>query len=91
MTDVLVRDVPSDDLELIRSAAADLGMSLQRYLLETVHAQATYLRRQHALSRIAVRVQGTPEVPPAERRAVLEAIARAETERAGYLSDRPEK
>lgn len=89
MTDVLVRDVPPDDLELIRSAAADRGMSLQRYLRETVHAQATYLRRQDALARAAARLRGTAEVPTAERRAVLDSIAEAETERASHLGDRP--
>ena len=64
-------------------------MSLQRYLLETVHAQATYLRRQDALAGVAARLGGTAEVPPAERRAVLDAIADAETERASHLSDTP--
>ena len=62
MSDVLIRDVPADDLELIRSAARERGISLQAYLRQTVHSQAAYLRRQEALAamsnRLSLRQQG---------------------------------
>jgi uncharacterized protein (DUF1778 family) len=88
VSNVLIRDVPPDDLEQIRSAAAERGTSLQNYLLEAVHAQAAYLRRQDALSKAARRLQGTPEVAEEERDAVLEAIDAAHEERAAQLGDR---
>ncbi|MGH3885278.1 MAG: hypothetical protein ACRDSZ_01710 [Pseudonocardiaceae bacterium] len=89
MPDVLIRDVPDDDLDQIRSAAAERGTSLQNYLRDAVHAQATYLRRQVALARTAERLDGRPEVPAEERRAVLDAIADLHFERADRLIDRP--
>lgn len=90
MPNVLIRDVPADDLEQIRSAAAERGTSLQNYLRDAVHAQALYVRRQAALAEAAERLQGRPEVPAGERDAVLDAIARAHDERADQLSDRLE-
>jgi hypothetical protein len=87
--DVLVRDVAQDDLDVIRSAAAGQGVSLQRYLRDALRAQASYLRRRAALVRTADRLSGTAEVPAEERAAVLEAIDQAHEERADELSDRP--
>jgi hypothetical protein len=89
MPNVLIRDVPPDDLEEIRAAAAAQGVSLQNYLREAVHAQASYLRRQEALARTAERLRGRPEVPGQDREAVLDAIDAAHAERAGQLGDRP--
>jgi acyl-CoA reductase-like NAD-dependent aldehyde dehydrogenase len=89
MPNVLIRDVPADDLDQIRSAAAARGTSLQSYLREAVHAQAAYLRRQETLTRAAERLRDQTEVPADERRAVLDAIADAHTERADQLSYRP--
>ncbi len=89
MPNVLIRDVPADDLDQIRSAAAARGTSLQSYLREAVHAQAAYLRRQETLTRAAERLRDRTEVPADERRAVLDAIADAHTERADHLSYRP--
>jgi hypothetical protein len=86
---VLIRDVPADDLEQIREAATERGMSLQAYLREAVHAQAAHLRRRAALARTAERLRGKPGISEAERRAVLEAIDEAHAERAEQLSDRP--
>lgn len=86
---MLIRDVRPDDLERIRAAAAERGMSLQNYLREAVHAQASYLRRQDALGRTGARLRGREEVPEPERNAVLTAIATAHTERAEQLTDRP--
>jgi hypothetical protein len=85
MPNVLIRDVPDDDLEQIRAAAADREMSLQSYLREAVHAQATYLRRQGAIDDIGQRLRGRTPVPAKERRAVRDAVADAHDERAGRL------
>lgn len=89
MPNVLIRDVPAADLEEIRSAATDRGMSLQAYLRDAVHAQAAHLRRRAALARTAERLHGQPGVPEGERRAVLDAIDDAHIERADQLADRP--
>lgn len=89
MPNVLIRDVPADDLDQIRSAAAQQGTSLQSYLRDAVHAQAAYLRRQAALARVAERLRGRPDVPVDERRAVLDAVEDAHAERADRLSGRP--
>ncbi len=59
---------------------------MQNYLRDAVHAQAVYLRRQAALTRAAERLRDRTEVPADERRAVLDAIADAHTERADQLS-----
>jgi hypothetical protein len=89
MPNVLIRDVPADDLDQIRSAAATRDTSLQNYLRDALRAQAAYLRRQAGLTRTAERLRDRTEVPADERRAVLDAIADAHTERADQLSDRP--
>lgn len=89
MPNVLIRDVPADDLEQIRAAATDRGISLQAYLREAVHAQAAHLRRRAALARTTERLRGTAGVPESERQAVLEAINEANTERAHQLGERP--
>ncbi|MGH8881555.1 MAG: hypothetical protein ACRD0P_30085 [Stackebrandtia sp.] len=89
MPNVLIRDVPADDLDQIRSAAADRGTSLQNYLRDAILAQAAYLRRRKALAKTAERLGDRPEVPADERQAVLDAIADGHRERAGWLIDRP--
>jgi len=81
--------VPADDLDPIRSAAADKGVSVQSFLREVVHAQAAYLRRQAALTRTAERLGRRLAVPAEERNAVLDAIDDAHARRADRLSDRP--
>ena len=88
MPNVLIRNVPADDLERIRTAAAERGTSLQNYLREAVQAQALYLRRQDALERTAQRLHGRPEVAEADRDAVLDAIEAAHAERADRLGGR---
>jgi hypothetical protein len=74
MSNVLIRDVPEGDLDLIRLAAADQGLSLQRYLREAMRSHATYLRRQQALGQTRERLSGARIVPDEERRAVLDDI-----------------
>lgn len=87
MSDVLIRDVPAEDLEPIRAAAAERGTSLQSYLRDAVHAQAAYLRRQDALQRSSRRLRGRAAVSDTERDAVLDAVDTAHAERAEQLSD----
>lgn len=86
MPNVLIRDVPVDDLDQIRSAAAARGISLQAYLLETMHAQAAHLRRRAALSRTAERLAQQPAVSEQDRMAVLDAIDDAHGDRGAQLS-----
>jgi plasmid stability protein len=86
MSDVLIRNVPADDLDQIRAAAAAHGTSVQSYLLDALHAQATYLRRRTALTRTAERLRSQREVPTEERAAILQAIADAHSERSDQLS-----
>lgn len=87
MPDVLIRGVHTDDLERIRAAAVAQGVSLQSYLRDALHAQASYLRRQEALERIADRLRSRPEVPDEERQSVLDAIEGAHATRADELGD----
>jgi hypothetical protein len=89
MSNVLIRDVPAEDLDQIRAAAAAQGTSLQGYLREAVRAQAAYLRRQTAIGRTSERLRTQREVPAEERDAVLRAIAAADSERAEQLGDGP--
>lgn len=88
MSNVLIRDVPTEDLERLRAAAAARGVSLQRYLRDAVRAQASFLRRREALGRAADRLEGRAQVPEAERQAVLEAIDTAHALRAEELGER---
>lgn len=87
MPNVLIRDVPPDDLEQIRRAAAERGMSVQAFLLDAVHVQAAHLRRRAALERVGERLRGQAAVSPDDRSAVLDAIDSAHDERASQLSD----
>ncbi len=89
MSNVLIRDVPVDDLEQIRSAAAEQGTSLQNYLLTAVRAQAAYLRRRDALVKTTQRLQAHAAVPEDERAAVLNSIDAAHQQRADQLGNRP--
>lgn len=91
MPNILIRDVPPEDLEQIRAAAKERGTSLQNYLRDAVHAQAAYLRRRAALARTADRLGTQPAVPEEERQAVLDAIDDAHAERASQLVDRPKR
>lgn len=87
MPNVLIRDVPPDDLEELRAAATEHGMSLQSYLLDAVHTQAAYLRRQAALRRTAARLAGRPPVSDEARDAVLDAVDEAHAARADQIID----
>lgn len=82
---VLLRGVPAGDLEQIRTAVA-AGASVQAYLRDTVHAQAVHLRRQAALAAAGQRLHGHSAVPEEERRAVLDAVDRADDDRGDSLA-----
>jgi len=85
MTDVLIRDVPEDELQLIRAAAAEQGASLQAYLRDSLHDRVVYLRRQAALAKTARRLEGREPVPEEDRTAVLDAMHDQLEERADRL------
>ena len=85
MSDVLLRGVPAEDLDLIRAAASAAGASVQRYLRDTVHAQAVHLRRQAAITAAEQRLHGRPAVPDAERQAVQDGTDRADADRGDQL------
>lgn len=86
MPNVLIRDVPADDLAQMRSAAAARGVSLQAYLLAAMHAQAAHLRRQETLNRVAARLADQPAVTEHDRTAVLDAMDDALADRGAQLS-----
>ena len=88
MTDVLIRNVAPEDMQVIREAAAERGISVQAYLHEGLHAQAMYVRRQNALARTKQRLEKFPEVAESERAAALEATAAENERRAQELGDR---
>jgi hypothetical protein len=88
MPDVLIRNVPPEDLQVIRDAADERGISVQAYLQEVMHAQAAYVRRQDALGRIRERLEGSPGVPEGERSAVLQTIADENDRRGQQLGNR---
>ena len=85
MSDVLIRDVPPADLDRIRAAAAEQGLSVQGYLRAALRSQAAYLRRQDALSRIESRLAGHPAVSVDERDAVLAAVDAEDDRRSADL------
>ena len=68
MPNVLIRDVPEAELNQLKAAAKAQNMSLQSYLLDALHAQAAYLRRQVALNRVRDRLHGRPAVDDLDRR-----------------------
>lgn len=87
MSDVLIRDVDSGDLDLIRAAAAAEGISMQQYLARTVHDQARHLRRADTLAGIAGHLEGRAGVTRADRQAVLGAMSTASDARGDELVD----
>lgn len=72
MSNVLIRNVPPEDLDKLRAAAAASGESLQSHSVAAVRSQAAYLRRRSALKVIQARLQGRAAVPEKER--TLEAV-----------------
>lgn len=83
---MLIREVPEAELDQLKAAAKAQNMSLQSYLLDALHAQAAYLRRQAALNRVRDRLHGRPAVDELDRQAVLDAVDGALAERADQLA-----
>jgi hypothetical protein len=52
---IQVRDVPAEDVEVIRARAAARRMSLSSYLRELIHDDSTRLTMSDVLARIAQR------------------------------------
>lgn len=52
---IQVRDVPSEDLQAIRTRATSRNMSLSSYLRELIHADASRPTMDEILARIASR------------------------------------
>lgn len=76
MTDVLLRDVPEDELAELKTAAEAAGQSLQGYLrADVVHAHVVYLRRVNAVAASARRLAGRRPLPDASRQAAWDAAA----------------
>jgi len=88
MPNVLIRDVPDAELEELKAAAAARKMSLQSYLLQALHSQVAYARRQATLAEIEENVAGMSAVPESERTAVLEEMKDAVERRGEDLVDR---
>lgn len=67
---VMVRDLDEDDVELLHAAAAEAGMSLNRYLRELLHARAQQERNRQLFARVAAQEpDGDPVDTVAEVRA----------------------
>lgn len=52
---IQVRDVPSDDVEVLRGRAASRGMSLSSYLRELIHDDSSRPAMVDVLARIGAR------------------------------------
>lgn len=76
MSDVLLRDVPDDELAELKAAANAAGQSLQRYMrANVVHAHVVYLRRLGALAAAEQRLAGRRPLPDDVREAAWDAAA----------------
>jgi hypothetical protein len=76
VSDVLIRDLPEDELAEMKAAAAAAGRSLQSYLRsEVVHAHVVYLRRLRAIESAAERLAGRRPLPDESREAAFDAAA----------------
>lgn len=67
---VQVRDVPSRDVEILRSRAAERNLSLSAYLRELIHEQTSRPTMAEVLDRIATRVP--IEADPADIRRFID-------------------
>lgn len=74
MTDVLIRDVPADDLEALRAAAVAEGSSLQAYLRAALRAHAAVIERRAVLAEIGARLADAPAVSDPVREEVFAAM-----------------
>ncbi len=86
MPSVLIRDVPDEELEVLRAEAAARGQSLQAYLLAALHDRTRHARRQATLRRLEERLEGGGVVGEDARRAVLAAMTAGEDDRGAGLA-----
>lgn len=76
MSDVLLRDVPDDELAELKAAAEASSQSLQGYLRsDVVHTHVVYLRRLRAIAATERRLAGRRPLSNASRRAAWDAAA----------------
>jgi hypothetical protein len=88
MPDLLIRNMTDADLQLIREAAAEEGISMQSYLLRTVTRHATYLRRQSTLATIQRELRGHGALTDDDRAAVRKAMEAAIDDLGEHHADR---
>ncbi len=86
MTNVIVRNVPPNDVAVLKQAAADAGVSLQAYLGERLRNEAARRRRQEAVDRMRARMAGHSTLTAAE---VAESVSVAREERSKSMEVRP--
>lgn len=67
---IQVRDVPSEDMEVLRSRAASRNMSLSAYLRELIHEETTRPTMAEVLARVSTRTG--VETTTADIRAFIE-------------------
>lgn len=77
MGNVLIRDVPENDMQVIKDAAARDGRSVQAYLLATLCDRAAYERRQAALRALDEHLAGETPLTDKDRDAVDAAVSKA--------------
>ncbi len=76
MSNVLLRDVPEDELTDLKAAAEAVGQSLQAYLrAHVIHAHVVYLRRLRAIAATEHRLTGRRPLPDSSREAAWDAAA----------------
>lgn len=77
MGNVLIRDVPEPDMSQLRRAAEAAGISMQAYLLATLHERAVWEQRRLTLAEVADDLSETPELSAEDRAAARRAIDHA--------------
>lgn len=67
MSDLVIRNVPDHDLELIEAEAEAQGQSVQEYLLKLLHREAAGANNRRVLAEVAARLERErPEPIPME-------------------------
>ncbi|HEX3731611.1 MAG TPA: hypothetical protein VHU91_01605 [Mycobacteriales bacterium] len=83
MPNVIVRDVAVDDVATLKRAAAAGGISLQKYLAQELHDEASRLRRQEAIDRMRARMKGRSSASFTEIAESMSAIQLKQDEQKG--------
>jgi hypothetical protein len=85
VTNVLIRDVPEDDIAQLRADARAQGKSLQAYMLDLVHERAAAARNRRVVGQVAERLAATG--PQVDDTTAVDVIAEARSRR----SARPDR